>query len=322
MRSLRTWRALYLLVAVVLAIAILGIVGPKPSGGVEQDVENSAPTSTLPITQGPQGSSGDDGPIGPQGPVGPQGEPGQRGAIGPQGVPGRVGATGPQGPIGPKGESGEAGVTGPPGPIGPQGPLGATGATGPKGDTGATGATGPQGATGSTGPQGPVGPPGEAGGFGDFGSFYDTTTTLLAANTATPIPLNTVDSAQGVTIGNDTNGKPTLITFSTDGVYNVAFSLQLGKSDGGTDVVTIWLVQNGENVPWSSTDLYLTDSDLKSRTVAAWNFFVTASAGDTIQLMISASNDLKTSILAVAPQTNPIRPAIPSTILTVNQVSS
>ena len=102
----------------------------------------------------------------------------------------------------------------------------------------------------------------------------------------------------------------------------MAFSLQLGKSDSGTDVVTIWLVQNDENVPWSSTDLYLTDSDLKSRTVAAWNFFVVASAGDTIQLMISASNDLKTSILAVPPQTNPIRPAIPSTILTVNQVSS
>jgi hypothetical protein len=301
---------------------------------------SESPASTLPTnpgSQGPQGAVGDIGPIGPQGPTGPQGETGATGPQGPIGPKGATGATGaagaagttgalgPQGPIGAVGPQGPTGPTGPKGDTGATGSQGSTGPTGPKGDTGATGSqgpTGPQGETGATGSQGPIGPKGEAGGFGDFGSFYDTTTTLLAANTATAIPLNSVDAAQGITIGTDISGKPTLITFSTDGVYNVAFSLQLGKTDSGTDLVTIWLVQNGENVPWSSTDLFLTDSDLKSRTVAAWNFFVTATAGDTIQLMIAASNDLKTSILAAPAQTNPIRPAIPSTILTVNQVSS
>lgn len=118
----------------------------------------------------------------------------------------------------------------------------------------------------------------------------------------------------------DLAGKPTRITFSNPGLYNVAFSLQLGKTDNKTNVVTIWLSKNGLNVPDSATDLYLSDSNLKSRTVAAWNFFVAASSGDFVQLMISASNNLETSILAAPAQTNPDRPAVPSTILTVNQV--
>jgi len=235
------------------------------------------------------------------------------GAIGP------IVATGPQGPTGATGSTGPQGATGAIGPIGPTGATGATGATGPIGPTGATGATGLQGLTGATGSTGPKGDPG---GFGDFGSFYDTTTTLLAANTATAVPLNTTDRASGTSIVNDLFGKPTKITFTTTGVYNVSFSMQLGKTDSGTDLVSIWLVQNGDNVPWSSTDLYLTDSGTKSRTVAAWNFFVVIAAGDNIQLMISAENDLKTSILALPEQTNPVRPAVPSTILTVSQVGS
>lgn len=185
-----------------------------------------------------------------------------------------------------------------------------------------TGLTGPIGATGPQGSPGATGSKGDPGGFGNFGSFYDTTTTLLAANTATAVPLNTTDRASGISVVNDIDGKPTKITFTTAGIYNISFSMQLGKTDSGTDLVSIWLVQNGDNVPWSSTDLYLTDSGLKSRTVAAWNFFVVIAAGDNIQLMISAENELKTSVLTLPTQTNPLRPAVPSTILTVSQVYS
>ena len=185
-----------------------------------------------------------------------------------------------------------------------------------------TGLTGPSGATGPQGSPGATGSKGDPGGFGNFGSFYDTTTTLLAANTATAVPLNTTDRASGISVVDDINGKPTKVTFTTAGIYNISFSMQLGKTDSGTDLVSIWLVQNGDNVPWSSTDLYLTDSGLKSRTVAAWNFFVVIAAGDNIQLMISAENELKTSVLTLPTQTNPLRPAVPSTILTVSQVYS
>lgn len=270
---------------------------------------------------------GKTGPIGPQGPAGPTGSTGATGpsgAIGPQGPvgpTGATGATGPQGPaglIGPQGPAGPIGLTGatgPAGPIGPQGPTGPTGSTGATGPSGDAGPQGPSGTAGATGPQGP------AGGFGDFGSFYDTSSLLLPGDTAVAVPLNTTDVSRGVSVTNDLSSKPTRVTFSTTGVYNVAFSIQLGKADNKTHAVTIWLSKNGTNVPDSATDLYLSGSDLQSRIVAAWNFFVSAVPGDFIQLMISANNDLETSIIATPPQTNPDRPAVPSTILTVNQVS-
>jgi hypothetical protein len=321
MIATRWLRSLAVPLGITIGVAILEIVGSSPT----QRPAEPIPTSSLPTTsgaigpRGPQGATGEPGPIGPQGPIG---ETGLRGPLGQRGPRGPIGRTGPIGPIGPPGLPGVKGDPGATGPIGPTGAIGAVGATGPQGTQGLTGLTGPIGATGPQGSPGATGSKGDPGGFGNFGSFYDTTTTLLAANTATAVPLNTTDRASGISVVNDIDGKPTKITFTTAGIYNISFSMQLGKTDSGTDLVSIWLVQNGDNVPWSSTDLYLTDSGLKSRTVAAWNFFVVIAAGDTIQLMISAENDLKTSVLTLPAQTNPTRPEVPSTILTVNQVGA
>ena len=113
------------------------------------------------------------------------------------------------------------------------------------------------------------------------------------------------------------------ITMSQAGRYNIAFSIQLEKTDAGTDWVSIWLRKNGENVEWTNTDVALSGSDANSRTVVAWNFFVVATtAGDQWQLMIASTTSPtgKMLIQSVDPQVNPARPAIPGTILTVNQV--
>jgi hypothetical protein len=143
---------------------------------------------------------------------------------------------------------------------------------------------------------------------------------LLAGNTPIAVPLNTTDESSGVAIENDDDSRPTRIQVASGGVFNIAFSMQLQKSDSGVDAVSIWLEKNGVAVPWSSTDLYLQDADLRSRVVAAWNFFVPLQAGEYVRLIIVATNNLRTSILAVPNPTIPGQPAIPSTILTVNQV--
>ncbi|NCZ56405.1 MAG: hypothetical protein EBY86_07170, partial [Acidimicrobiia bacterium] len=104
--------------------------------------------------------------------------------------------------------------------------------------------------------------------------------------------LNSTDFASGVSIVDGSK-----ITFSVSGKFNLAFSSQIEKGDSGTDYLSVWLTKDGANVPWSNTDVIITSSGTNSRHVVAWNFFVTATAGDTIQLMIAASNDLKTSIL-------------------------
>lgn len=243
--------------------------------------------------------------IGPQGLQGAQGSPGAQGLQGPPGIQGATGLTGAQGPQGLQGAQGSPGA---------QGVQGAQGAQGLKGDTGVTGATG------ATGAQGVKGDPG---GFGYYGSFYDTGTVTLAQNQMKAIPLRVTDFANGISIENDGNASPTKIRFQYAGKYNISFSLQLTKSDSGTDVTTIWICQGSgsgicANVPWSSTDLYMVGND--ARQVAAWNFFVNAAANDYFQLLISPGTSTGTSILATPTRTSPSRPEIPSTILTVNQV--
>lgn len=291
----------YLTISVSFVLVSMGVLGSNKSPNNKISTSSNSSTTTLPPNQSPNGITG------------PQGEPGQ------------VGAIGPQGPIGEKGETGQ---TGKPGPMGRTGPQGSTGASGPTGPTGLQGPIGPQGPTGPMGPMGPTGatgpagPQGSAGGFGSYGSFYDTTSVLLPQDQAVNVPLNTTALSNGVSIELDEFGSPTKIKFDSSGVFNISFSMQLQKSDTGLDTVSIWLAQNGENVDNSSTDISLIDKNEASRLFAAWNFVVEASGGDYFQLRISATNNLKTTILYAPAQLNPTRPAIPSTILTVNQIGN
>ena len=300
----------YLTISVSFVLVSMGVLGSNKSPNNKISTSSNSSTTTLPPNQSPNGITG------------PQGEPGQVGAIGPQGP---VGKTGAQGRPGKTGESGPQGPAGSAGEIGPQGPIGLTGAQGPQGVMGPTGLQGPTGPTGPIGPTGatgPTGPQGSAGGFGSYGSFYDTTSVLLPQDQAVNVPLNTTALSNGVSIELDEFSSPTKIKFDSSGVFNISFSMQLQKSDTGLDTVSIWLAQNGENVDNSSTDISLIDKNEASRLFAAWNFVVEASGGDYFQLRISATNNLKTTILYAPAQLNPTRPAIPSTILTVNQIGS
>ena len=202
--------------------------------------------------------------------------------------------------------------------VGPTGPAGPTGATGATGSTGATGATGPTGATGATGPTGAIGATGAtgpAGGFGAYGSFIDTfTQTNTAVNTALPIMLRTTQGASGVSIVDDSK-----ITVAQAGVYNIAFSAQVTKTDAGSDTIYIWLRVNGTDVAESNTGLVLTGAGAKQ--VAAWNFFTKLGAGENAQVMWSSA-DANAQIVYVPDASTPLGPGIPSMILTVNQVGS
>ncbi len=307
----RTVFALVLVLTLVLSLVSLSIAFGRTTWLPDSvvDLVEDAGTPSIGI-QGPQGEIGPEGACGPIGPVGEQG---------PQGEPGPAGACGPIGPQGATGPAGPTGATGLTGAVGPQGPQGETGAAGPKGDTGATGPAGPTGATGpigATGPQGPAGPQGEPGGFGAHGSFFDTTPSVeLTLDQAIPVPLNTTAFANGVSIVEGTK-----ITFATAGKYDIQFSTQLQKADGGSDWVSVWVAKNGSNISWTNTDVLITGTNTASRHVVAWNFFVDVAAGDFVQLMMSSTTSSQMSIVSVGTQTTPDRPEIPGTILTVNQV--
>jgi hypothetical protein len=170
------------------------------------------------------------------------------------------------------------------------------------------------GPTGPTGPQGLRGSTGVGGALGYYGSFYDTTIqTNLIGNTGIAMKYNTTSESNGVSIVDLTK-----VTFEAAGVYNIQFSAQFDKTDAGTDRVDIWLRQNGIDVPYSNTRL--TSYNNNDKFVGSWNFMQSLNANDYLEL-IWASADTQMRIYSETELlVPPYSPAIPSVILTVQQV--
>jgi len=146
---------------------------------------------------------------------------------------------------------------------------------------------------------------------GYCGAFYDTTIQTNAAQ-INKIKMNSVYISDGVAVVDNTK-----ITFLHAGRYNVQFSLQLEKTDSGTDEIELFLLRNGELGPWTNTKVTLIGNNAK--VVAAWNFIVEEPENTYVELAwYSADADVR--ILAEQPKTNPSRPGIPSAIVTVTQV--
>jgi hypothetical protein len=160
---------------------------------------------------------------------------------------------------------------------------------------------------------------GGGGGFntatGSYGSFYDTTTqTNPVADVPRSMSFNSTDITNGVSISGSTSPFNTYIKTENAGVYNIQFSAQLDKTDGGSDEIVIWLRKNGINLTDTSTTITLSSSTRKQ--VAAWNWFVNSAANDYYQI-IWTSADTNVRLLAEPADGHP---GIPSVILTANRV--
>jgi len=210
------------------------------------------------------------------------------------------------------------------GQTGPTGSQGIQGPTGPQGSNSTVaGPTGPQGIQGPTGADstivGPTGPAGQVtgGALAYYGNFIDTTSqTGTLVNTAYAMQLNTTLDSRGVYVTTGSDGRPTKVVIEHPGTYNVQFSAQLDKKSGGGAHIYIWLRQNGVDVPISASEIAVQGT--LAETVPAWNFFVTTTgANENIQLMFSVDDD---NVYIKASSPSPPVPAIPSLILTVQQI--
>lgn len=150
---------------------------------------------------------------------------------------------------------------------------------------------------------------------GYYGAFSDLTTQTFPANTITALQLNTTDLTSGVSL----QGSPqTQIKVANTGVYNIQFSAQLNHTTGGIATVTIWLRKNGADIPATSTDVTIEGNGTKI--VPAWNFLASAIANDYFEIMVSATDD-HCEIYYNGARTSPVRPALPSLIVTVTQAN-
>jgi hypothetical protein len=147
-----------------------------------------------------------------------------------------------------------------------------------------------------------------------YGSFYSTQDqTNAGATSVNKMTLNTTDLSNGVSVVSNSR-----ITIANAGVYNIQFSAQLDKTDSGDDKVEIWLCKNGNPIANTNTETTLVGNNGKH--VAAWNWFVQAAAGDYFEICWNAA-DTSVFLNSVVAASNPTRPAIPSVIVTVNQIA-
>lgn len=162
-------------------------------------------------------------------------------------------------------------------------------------------------------------------GTGVYGAFHDELDQAASANTATPMILRTTELAYGVSIKEDESGNLSRISPEHPGRYNIMFSAQLDRVSGsGTAQVDIWIRMNGIDSPWSAGKITMSGPANSSKIIAAWNYFVESEYDSDYFQVVWRTTDANIQIIAEpanSAQPDPAAfPAIPSVILTINQV--
>jgi hypothetical protein len=149
-----------------------------------------------------------------------------------------------------------------------------------------------------------------------FGSFTSNATqTSNGANTTNYMTLNNTEDANGISIASSTQ-----ITVARTGRYNIQFSAQVEKTDGGTDIIEIWLDKNGTAVANTATQLELQGSGAKA--VAAWDFNVNAANVNDYFRLAWASPDTAVQLTAIDTANTISGVAIPSVIVDINPIGA
>lgn len=154
-----------------------------------------------------------------------------------------------------------------------------------------------------------------------YGSFIDTSTVAAVPNVSTPVLLDgtNLNSSQ-VYIGTPTSR----VYITNAGVYNYQFSVQVTNSAAQIHPLTVWIRQNGVDVPASSSivNLPVTRGYVDSKTVLAINYLIRAQAGDYFELMWLSDDAAVSLSTTPASVVAPIYPQAPAVIITVTFVSA
>ena len=153
--------------------------------------------------------------------------------------------------------------------------------------------------------------------YGAFSSDADQTTT---ANTATLMTLNTTDFSNGVSI----DGSKITVDFA--GIYNLQFSTQFQNTDNQIQDISIWLKQNGVDIPGSTGFISIparksASAGEEAHEIIGWNYYLTMQARDYVQLYWSTTL-ASVTIQAYPASTGPVRPSTQSVVATLSFVSA
>jgi hypothetical protein len=146
-----------------------------------------------------------------------------------------------------------------------------------------------------------------------YGSFYDVQQQTGTANSIQPMMVRSTQFSSGVSVTSNSH-----ININHAGRYNLAFSAQFHQTSS-SGVVNVWLAKNGTAVDNTNTKISIPSN--APYQVAAWNFFVDSEGSDYYQIMWSS--DSANTVIETVGATGSgasLYPAVPSVILTVNQV--
>jgi hypothetical protein len=153
--------------------------------------------------------------------------------------------------------------------------------------------------------------------YGAFSSDQDQTTT---ANTATLMTLNTTDFTNGVTISSSK------ITVAAAGIYNLQFSAQFQNTDNQIQDISIWLKQNGTDIPGSTGYVSIparksASAGEEAHQITGWNYYLSMTAGQYVEIYWSATL-ASVTIQNYAAGVTPTRPSTQSVVATLSFVSA
>jgi hypothetical protein len=144
-------------------------------------------------------------------------------------------------------------------------------------------------------------------------AYHTASIPLSVISTVYSMSFSTTDFASGISISGSDKSK---IKIANPGIYDIQFSAQLDKTNIRNNTVYIWLAKNGTNEPNTNTGVTLFGGSNEAQ-VAAWNFYVSASAGDYYELRYGAD---QTNFRIHYNLSQTVGPAIPSVILTVGRI--
>ena len=141
----------------------------------------------------------------------------------------------------------------------------------------------------------------------------------VTSTTSAAISLDTVTASSGITC----TVPDSKIYFSSAGIYNIQFSLQLLNYTTSDDNVTVWFKKNNVDVPVSASIQQVNPKHGSSpgAAILALNFVEQFAVGDYVELYW-ASETGNTVLATFPPGTSPTHPASPAVILTVSFVSA
>jgi len=144
------------------------------------------------------------------------------------------------------------------------------------------------------------------------GVFFHTGSVSGSANIEYRFPHSTVGSQTDVNIVDQTK-----ITVTQTGVYKLTFTMQVKHTSGGSATISVWLKKNGDNIPDSTTDLYVAGNQIPY--LFAMDYIEVLQAGDFLEIAWS-DTDGAVTFPYTGPRSTPTRPAVPSIITNINRI--